>query len=275
METGLDYFLARYYSNVQGRFTSPDEFKGGPDELFVLGSGDPEKQALVYVDITNPQSLNKYQYTFNNPLRYVDPDGQAPQDGLEARLRHDERRLAEGKMSKEEFIARRKAEGAGALVGLAILAGVRAPAAILALARWAMANPDKAHQLAQEAVQLSSGNPAPGPSSSTSINLGRKLEYLLGNATGNAHNIQRSTTMAPELGRIGLHDSTATRQYLTQHLNQVGEAVAQGAGVVQKNGNIVRESLLFGSGGAVKLKTIWQKTKDEVKLITMEVLRGK
>jgi hypothetical protein len=134
----------------------------GPAELFVLGSGDPEKQALVYADITNPQSLNKYQYTFNNPLRYVDPDGQSPQDGLEARLRHDERRLAEGKISKEEFIARRKAEGVGALVGLSILAGLRAPAAILALARWAAANPDKANQLAQEAVQLSSGNPAPG-----------------------------------------------------------------------------------------------------------------
>jgi RHS repeat-associated protein len=28
-ETGLDYFLARYYSSAQGRFTSPDEFKGG------------------------------------------------------------------------------------------------------------------------------------------------------------------------------------------------------------------------------------------------------
>jgi RHS repeat-associated protein len=31
-ETGLDYFLARYYSGAQGRFLSPDEFKGGPDD---------------------------------------------------------------------------------------------------------------------------------------------------------------------------------------------------------------------------------------------------
>lgn len=26
-------------------------------------------------ELDNPQSLNKYQYTFGNPLRYVDPDG--------------------------------------------------------------------------------------------------------------------------------------------------------------------------------------------------------
>ncbi|MBK8151426.1 MAG: hypothetical protein IPK58_25345 [Acidobacteria bacterium] len=33
-ETNLDYAQSRYYSPMLGRFTSPDEFKGGPDELF-------------------------------------------------------------------------------------------------------------------------------------------------------------------------------------------------------------------------------------------------
>jgi RHS repeat-associated protein len=83
IETGLDFFEARYYASTQGRFTSPDEFKGGPREVGVLGSGDPEKQALVYAEVTNPQSLNKYQYTFNNPLRYIDPDGHDPDDDKE------------------------------------------------------------------------------------------------------------------------------------------------------------------------------------------------
>jgi RHS repeat-associated protein len=73
-ESGLDFFIARYYSSAQGRFLSPDEFTGGPVDAF--SSGDPLPPGpLPYADITNPQSLNKYTYTFNNPLRYTDPTG--------------------------------------------------------------------------------------------------------------------------------------------------------------------------------------------------------
>jgi RHS repeat-associated protein len=73
-ETGLDYFEARYYSSVTGRFTSPDEFAGGPDEYYDfhdLAAANP----TFYADLTDPQSLNKYVYCYNNPLLYVDPDG--------------------------------------------------------------------------------------------------------------------------------------------------------------------------------------------------------
>jgi hypothetical protein len=53
---------------------SPDEFTGGPVDAF--SSNDPLPDSpLPYADITNPQSLNKYTYTYNNPLAYVDPDG--------------------------------------------------------------------------------------------------------------------------------------------------------------------------------------------------------
>ncbi len=73
-ESGLDYFLARYYSGSQGRFQSADEWKGGIVDAFT--EQDIETNAaLPYADITDPQTLNKYDYVRNNPLRYIDPDG--------------------------------------------------------------------------------------------------------------------------------------------------------------------------------------------------------
>ncbi|MFY9553175.1 MAG: RHS repeat-associated core domain-containing protein, partial [Blastocatellia bacterium] len=55
-ESGLDYFLARYYSSAQGRFTSADE-------------------PFVGQDRKDPQSWNLFTYARNNPLLYVDRTG--------------------------------------------------------------------------------------------------------------------------------------------------------------------------------------------------------
>jgi RHS repeat-associated protein len=60
-ETGLDYFGARYYSNVLGRFVTPD------------WAAKPE--AVPYAEFANPQSLNLYSYVRNNPLTLIDEDG--------------------------------------------------------------------------------------------------------------------------------------------------------------------------------------------------------
>jgi RHS repeat-associated protein len=78
-ETNLDFFEARYYSSAQGRFTSPDEFTGGPDELYYFVD-EASTNPTFYADLSTPQSLNKFQYAYNNPLRYIDPDGHSTDD---------------------------------------------------------------------------------------------------------------------------------------------------------------------------------------------------
>ena len=58
-ESGLHYFGARYFSGAGGRFTSPDLIN------------------VTWKRLVNPgNTLNKYSYAANNPLLYVDPDGQ-------------------------------------------------------------------------------------------------------------------------------------------------------------------------------------------------------
>jgi len=57
--TGLYYYGARYYDPVIGRFITRDPVKG---------------------NIMNPQTLNPYVYCLNNPLKYIDPNGESPWD---------------------------------------------------------------------------------------------------------------------------------------------------------------------------------------------------
>jgi len=55
-ESNLEHTQFRQLSSVQGRWLSPDPY---------LGS----------MDLTNPQSLNRYAYVLNNPLLFTDPSG--------------------------------------------------------------------------------------------------------------------------------------------------------------------------------------------------------
>ena len=56
-ESGLDYFGARYYASMMGRFSSPDP------------------SGLEYADPGNPQTLNLYSYVSNQVTIHTDPDG--------------------------------------------------------------------------------------------------------------------------------------------------------------------------------------------------------
>jgi RHS repeat-associated protein len=99
--------------------------------------------------------------------------------------------------------------------------------------------------------------------------LGQKLEYFLGNATGSAHNIERTRELAQQLQRIGLPDTAGTRQFLVEHLTEVMNN-PNNVSLVQQNGRIVKESLLMGPIGGAKLQTVW----DASKLITGNIFGG-
>jgi RHS repeat-associated protein len=58
--TGLMFYGARYYSSALGRFISADTIVPGA---------------------SNSQTLNRFAYTLNNPLKYIDPSGHCSVDG--------------------------------------------------------------------------------------------------------------------------------------------------------------------------------------------------
>jgi RHS repeat-associated protein len=57
--TGLYYYNARYYDATIGRFISPD---------------------IIVPYINGSQSLNRYSYCRNNPIKYIDPSGYLDSD---------------------------------------------------------------------------------------------------------------------------------------------------------------------------------------------------
>ncbi|EIL97954.1 wall-associated protein [Rhodanobacter thiooxydans LCS2] len=64
-ESGFVYMQARYYDAAMGRFLSVDPVKPVPGKGF---------------------NFNRYNYANNNPYRFIDPNGQAPQEPLLAQL---------------------------------------------------------------------------------------------------------------------------------------------------------------------------------------------
>jgi RHS repeat-associated protein len=60
-ESGLDDFGARYYSSQYGRFMTPDWSSGAVP--------------IPYASLSDPQTLNLYEYVRNNPLSIIDADG--------------------------------------------------------------------------------------------------------------------------------------------------------------------------------------------------------
>jgi RHS repeat-associated protein len=96
-ETGLYYFGARYYDARRAKWINPD-----PAMLEIAGGG-------------NPIGLSTYAYAFNNPSRYVDPDGEAASEWAESWEKH-------GRAQYRQALANQitPETSGGELVGLAL-----------------------------------------------------------------------------------------------------------------------------------------------------------
>ncbi|MDA1478348.1 hypothetical protein [Bacillus changyiensis] len=99
---------------------------------------------------------------------------------------------------------------------------------------------------------------------------GRKMEYVFGNATGNKHNIDRSIAMERQLNSIGIFDNKTGRKLV---LDKLTDTFNDASSILktQDNGRIVRESLLTGPNGVLKVESVW----DGEKLITVKLFGGK
>ncbi len=114
---------------------------------------------------------------------------------------------------------------------------------------------------AGQSLYDSKGSPSPGSAvQDKTADVGRKLDYMFGKATGSTHNLNRTVQMQGQLSRIGLFDNDAGRSYIEQQMNNVlndPTSIVR----VQENGRILRQSLLTGPNGALDMETVWEGSK--------------
>lgn len=86
-------------------------------------------------------------------------------------------------------------------------------------------------------------------------NLGRKMDYIFGKASGSIHNMERSRSMGKQLSSIGIFDNQAGRAYVSE---RIIDSYYNSTAILQDNGRYLRETMLVGDLGALKMQTIWE-----------------
>jgi len=240
---------ARYYDPQLGQFISPD---------------------TLVPDATQLMDFNRYAYARGNPMKYNDPTGHCVEPvsgvicvlavvGAALLLQGDNTTYQPTQADiNSQRVGGSMLTAAAGLLGLETLFGSSAAATAVkagtTTATTACADGDCTNEVKSTSQLVPE--------------IGRKLEYMLGNATGSEHNIDRSVGMLQQLESIDLSDTAATRNFLTGHLTKVLNDPSNIV-KIQENGRVVRESLLMGPQGGLKLESVWEANK----LITM-VLHG-
>jgi RHS repeat-associated protein len=274
-DTGFYYFGARYLDPRTSNWLSTDPILG--DYLKRGASG------------ASPFNLGLYTYAWNNPFVVKDPDGR---ETFSLRKEVEREHVSQMKFEDELRYGADQAVSRWHYNSPAYVAAYATLYAEGGDTRWPSVE-SRAKQLGPHLITggdstLTSGVKIPDTSGgwefvSQTITfgalgalaggaladlaagpetpiLGRKLDYFLGRASGSAHNVARSQGMLSQLQEIGLGDTAATREFLTQHLGGVLNDSSSVAGI-QANGRVLRESLLMGPEGALKFQTVWEGNK--------------
>jgi RHS repeat-associated protein len=267
---GVDQALMRSYHGWWARFNEPDPWEGS-------------------YDLTDPQSLNRYTYVQNDPVNFVDPTGLMMEGGVSCYI--------DGVESGWIPVGARYLGGSS--WGWTDYAREDAPSYTFTLSedrlsrlvvwggQFAIRQLGGYYSVYGERIGEEGGiemNPAFDPvwigagilsgglinSLRGGAKLGNKLDFIFGKATGSEHNIERSKSMLRQLQRIGIFDTAANRAYLKQHLNEV---LKDPSNIIlrQSNNRVIRESLLMGPNGGVKVVSVWEGRK----LITVMIYGGR
>jgi hypothetical protein len=87
-----------------------------------------------------------------------------------------------------------------------------------------------------------------------------KFGYLFGEASGNAHNVERALENASQLSRVGVFNNAEGQALLQAHFDAV---VSDSSNIIGSTANqygnfVTRESLFAGPGGFIKFQSTWQ-----------------
>ena len=268
---GLLYMRARYYSPTICRFVSQDS---------VVGS------------ISDSSSLNRYAFCGGNPVMYVDPTGHFAESALDYTGRSLKQCIL-GAYSGETTLLGTAGQMILGTLGLDfhldiidltyslqnfdgsvgsyfdVALGLCAFIPVIGSVKC-LKNVDNVVDAGKAINKIDNVADAAKAINKVNPNFSRKMEYIFGNATGSKHNIDRSLAMERQLNSIGIFDNTQGRKMVTDNLTKAFNN-SSSISKIQDNGRVVRESLLAGYNGVVKIESIWQNEK----LITVEIFGGR